>query len=414
MVISNAPFCQSGYGVQTNLFTRLMQDAGHDVTIFGTFGHRGAVVKSGGIDVLPASLDQYGQDMLPAHIRHYKPDVALLLYDLWVYDDALLPPITAWSPVDSDPIAPMVAAKYKRVKHAWAMSRFAEQQLKQIGVESHYVPHGVDTRVYTPADRAGARKVWDTGEGTFLAVMVAANKGYPSRKSLDRVLKAWGRFVQRHPDAVLYLHTRASNAHDGIDLIQCAQFYGVSDRNLRFPDPYHFERGDYGPERMNALFNAADVLLAPSMGEGFGIPVIEAQSAGCPVIVSDFTAQSELAGPGYKVAIDDDDKVYTYYNTEWALPRPSRIEEALEWAFERKGDERLRANSRAFALEYDAKHVYETCMAPALEASAGENGLEQARRARTKARLSLRYQNGTGPLDSLPQGNGRRLEPVEL
>ena len=44
------------------------------------------------------------------------------------------------------------------------------------------------------------------------------------------------------------------------------------------------------------FYNAADILLYPSFYEGFGIPIVEAMSCGCPVITSDVSSMPELAG----------------------------------------------------------------------------------------------------------------------
>jgi glycosyltransferase involved in cell wall biosynthesis len=52
-------------------------------------------------------------------------------------------------------------------------------------------------------------------------------------------------------------------------------------------------------EVMAATYSAMDVLLAPSHGEGFCVPLIEAQACGTPVIATDFSAQPELVGAGW-------------------------------------------------------------------------------------------------------------------
>jgi len=51
-------------------------------------------------------------------------------------------------------------------------------------------------------------------------------------------------------------------------------------------------------EELQALYGNALALLFPSLEEGFGLPILEAQACGCPVITSRRPPMTEVAGEG--------------------------------------------------------------------------------------------------------------------
>lgn len=383
---SNAPFAPTGYGNQTDIFSRALAKRGHDVTVSAFYGLQGGRLKSGNIILLPAGHKEYGSDVLEAHYQVHQPDVFLTLMDVWVLDPRVTEklPVAAWTPVDHQPIPPATKTHLKAIRHPIAMSRFGERMMRQAGFDPFYVPHAVETQVYKPLDAAGrseARKLWQVDDEKFFAVCVAANKG--PRKNLDRLLKAWARFVDAHPESLLYIHTDPRPFNHGHDLSQLVELYEIPRDSIRFADQYRLIMGDYGSERMNALYNAADVFVLPSAGEGFGVPIIEAQAAGCPAIVTDFSSMSELIDHDarYLIPIDQDDIAATTQGAEQALPKVSAILATLERAFAARHDESQRTIAREFALLYDIERVMERHMLPVLECIAEINKAERERYA---------------------------------
>ncbi|MDM0073435.1 glycosyltransferase family 1 protein [Variovorax sp. J2P1-59] len=74
------------------------------------------------------------------------------------------------------------------------------------------------------------------------------------------------------------------------ELARLASQHGVADRIIALQDVTHQE--------LRALYGRATALLFPSLQEGFGWPLIEAQACGCPVFTSDLTPMNEIGGPG--------------------------------------------------------------------------------------------------------------------
>jgi mannosyltransferase len=62
-------------------------------------------------------------------------------------------------------------------------------------------------------------------------------------------------------------------------------------------------------EELNALYNRAVCLVYPSSYEGFGIPVLEAMRAGCPVVCTDCKAVVEVGGEALTIAQENDPKM---------------------------------------------------------------------------------------------------------
>lgn len=65
--------------------------------------------------------------------------------------------------------------------------------------------------------------------------------------------------------------------------------------DAHLPNRYQW-LGRLSDEELNKTYNQAYALLYPSSYEGFGIPVIEAMSAGCPVIAVNVSSIPEVAG----------------------------------------------------------------------------------------------------------------------
>ena len=378
-VFSNSPGQPTGYGQATEALVNLLKRDGADVAALSNYGHEGVnttyQTKHGEIPIYSRGSEAYSNDVAPAHHKHWKalnakqPDLMITLYDVWVlnnkgYDSI---PIASWTPIDHNPVPPGVLQWLKKDNVTpLAMSKFGLDQINKVGVEGHYVPHSIDTKVFKPNDTIegiSGQEFMGFEDGRFIVGMNAANKasGIIHRKAFGENMMAFAMLCRKYPDAILYIHTDASSPH-GWNLMALGQMLGIPVDNLAFPDPLAYRYG-MSQEMLAGIYSQMDVLLAPSYGEGFGVPTVEAQACGVPVIVSNFAASPELVGDGWVVSGQPlyDPAQHSFFT----IPSVPEIYAALEEAYKRgkgKSDKAIE-----FAQAFDHEKVWQENWLPVLQ-----------------------------------------------
>lgn len=380
---SNGPNVSTGYGVQAALLVPQLKDAGHDIAVSCTYGQQGSAGSWRGVTLYPNGYEIHGNDVVHNHAKHhFQGDLLggwiITLLDVWALQNPLLRDfqVAAWCPVDHFPVPPGVLAFFERTGAVpIAMSRFGERLLFDAGLEPVYVPLAVDTSVYKPTrvvqfsdGQMDAREMLQIPAEAFVVGMVAMNKGWArDRKGFNEALRAFAEFQRRHPEAILYLHTEQHGAAEGIDLLELIVHAGIPNSAVRWVDQYAYRLG-IPAEAMAATYTAMDVLLSPSHGEGFCVPLIEAQACGTPVIASDFSSQRELASPEYGAAgwlVQGQPEWDPAQKATYICPFIGSVVEKLEEAYAADLPA-LAEKAIAFAAQYDARRVFEEFWVPFL------------------------------------------------
>jgi len=335
----------------------------------------------GGFQVLPGAQDPFGSDVIAGHYRRNQCDIMITLCDVFMMEPAAMRGLNVvhWLPVDCRRMGKQDAEKARHASALIAMSRFGEEQMREAGFDPFYVPHGIDTQVFSPPeDKRALREELGFSPEHFLVGLNAANKAGP-RKGLQEQIIAFAYFHEKHPDSRLLVHSFAQ-PREGLNVKNLADYYGIANA-IMLPDQYAYACGLMDTPTMARWYGCLDVLLNCSYGEGFGLPVVEAQACGVPVIVTNASSMTELCGSGWKVS--GEDFFVDGHDAMWTRPNVSGILSALNNArkLHDAGDKgtrvpgqgtvtwaQVQAKAREFALQYDADRVLDEYWTPVLKA----------------------------------------------
>ncbi len=356
--LSVSPHIRSGYGNVTKNIVFRLHERGWPVVIVAYYGlHDGGMLKLGGVPVLPIANKErdYGRTSVPYYKKIFSLDLPILFSDFWRFNwFAKLENSTFYGPIDHSEYGLQHRKTLKEFKEFIAISDFGRREAKKYGRLTSVIPHGVNTKVFKPLDKNICREHFNFRNDKFIIGIVAANNDPEPRKGWDKMFLGFKIFLEKHPElrkkVFLFAYTRPTQL-EGFDLPGLAQSIGI-DKDVFFPDLMTDLVG-LPDEEMAMLYNCFDILMNCARREGFGLPILEAQSCGVPVIATDFSSMPELV-KGHGWLVKGKDIMYTPLNGKCVVPDQEDIAKKIEEAYFNSELRRKYGKlSRNFALKYD-------------------------------------------------------------
>jgi glycosyltransferase involved in cell wall biosynthesis len=353
LICSDSPALDTGFGrVAREIGTGLVMSGEFNVASLGWFHHFASdndrlvpfrIFPTDLYNSGPGGADAYGQYTYPRVVESFRPDLVIFIGDEWMIRHAVRSPrrhkLIAYVPIDSAPILHAWADTFRMVDQVVAYGSFGEQSIRRLDPTLNVtkIPHGVHTDTFQPLlvdDKFFCKRELGLDTNAFVVGCVARNN---SRKNLPRLIKAFRQFVnpgsscqdcgevsfrggercnncgstslvhtEGKSDAQLYLHTVMNEPSIGHNLHQLINRFGL-EQQTRWPKDLAVARG-VSDVALNRAYNAMDVFSLPTGGEGWGLPILEAMSAGLPVLVTNYSGHVEfVAGAGELLNVSEFD-----------------------------------------------------------------------------------------------------------
>jgi D-inositol-3-phosphate glycosyltransferase len=197
-------------------------------------------------------------------------------------------------------------------------------------------------------------------------IIVNVNRNQP-RKDLGRTLMIFHEFHQKHPNSLLYMHCQQNDVAGHLPTM-CEMLGMELGKEVLFTQENFKVLQGYTREYLNRVYNAVDCFMSTSLGEGWGLATTESMAAGCPVVVPNNTAFTEIVGAneerGYlaKSGGDIDHQVWLYKMTNHPhdVVHADSMLEKLERVYSNRGEAREKARlARQWTLQNTKKEVGE-------------------------------------------------------
>jgi len=308
-------YVSTGYGTAwTNLlkrFTKLKKDWKFYHLGWQERGRKRMTID--GFVHLPAGKLDKGLDKAFEYIMKIQPDYFITMADVGIqaaYIEIVFKAKQmgwqgkwiAWTPIDSYSWATGWNEIFAGPDINLAMADFGVERMKANNVQNiRVVPLGVDTKKYIPLEnREELRKIFNF-QDKFVVGFVGRNQ---KRKMLDRLIMSFAQFSKGKDDVSLLLHTDLVPPDcPGWDLRTLFYSYmkdydpellSKNKINMTKKDMDIVIRQSLAPDKIVEIYNLMDVFFYPTGGEGFGMPGIESQACGVPLIMTNATTGPEL------------------------------------------------------------------------------------------------------------------------
>ncbi len=192
-------------------------------------------------------------------------------------------------PSEADPALSAISAVLSRAiadgAHVLTCSEATSRRVRDL-----FDARSVETLYHGPPPNPEGGECIAPTEGDPDAPFVLALGTIERRKNLPSLINAFALVAENHPTLELRLAGR--DGDDSLAVSSAVDQLSPSSRRRVVRHPHVTEA------TKRWLLDHASVLAYPSLDEGFGIPILEAQQAGVPVVGSSAGSIPEIAGEG--------------------------------------------------------------------------------------------------------------------
>jgi glycosyltransferase involved in cell wall biosynthesis len=299
----------SGFGSASRNIATYLHNAGHDMNYIGwqTFGQKQIATfhdKILGFKGLSnVGGKRFGEDAWKYWLPKIEPDIFITLSDFWMVLDVFkqnkLPyPWLMWYPIDGYPITDQMNVMLKKLDYRVCISEYGAKQVREKGMSTGAVPHGVNTNVFKPYHKNVIQEMKQKlgiPPNAFVVGRVDRNQ---RRKKVPRLMRSFVKFKRDFPDSVLLLWMDKRDT-EGWDLEFIAKRLGlIEGKDVFFPPPSMMANFMYGvPElELAHVMNVIDIHGWTTGGEGFGLTGLETMACGTVNVATDYTTPEEIFG----------------------------------------------------------------------------------------------------------------------
>ncbi|MGA2384158.1 MAG: glycosyltransferase family 1 protein [Gemmatimonadales bacterium] len=206
-----------------------------------------------------------------------------------IHDVAFLELPRAYAPVERARMTWLTRFAAQHADHVLTLSEFSRRSIAdRYGVDEGRItvtPCAADRSVFRPLDTEGRAEARRRTRFAFEFLLYVG--AIQARKNLLTLLRAFEMMRARRRDD-LHLVLVGRRGWEAEEVLRFVAQKGLG------AVVHHLESVD--TETLVGLYNTAAAFVFPSLFEGFGMPVLEAMSCGCPVVCSNAAALPEVYG----------------------------------------------------------------------------------------------------------------------
>ena len=316
----DSPTCATGFAtVSRNILLSLYDTHKYDISILG-INHDGSYYDQNkfpykiypAVNALRNEMDVYGRNSLLRMLSTQPVDILFMIQDTFIVQTFLdkvlelrskLPKerqfiIVYYYPIDGKPKKEWIENVVCKIDFPVTYTEYAKRESYEVlGKEFplDIIHHGVNKQDFyvVSDDKKFLFKNQNFKDHKDDFFILNVNRNQP-RKDLYRSLCAFKLFHDKIPNSFYFINCQANDV--GGNIRDIASNIGLElYKDYSFPGNFDANQG-YPIEVINMFYNISDLVISTTIGEGYGLSILEGMATKTPLLFPNNTAITEVIG----------------------------------------------------------------------------------------------------------------------